>query len=160
MYDTFNVIYRRSTAEDAEAVFHLLSASVRRLAPTSYSQEVIDTWMIGTVVDDYRNECADQLIWITELAKIPIGFAQASPGEIKRLFIDSNHAGKGVGSNLMERALKDALPTGTGTVKIFALLNAAPFYKKWGFQEIGRTILPDRDEGLPPIDIIEMENVF
>ncbi len=160
MSDTSNVIYRRSTAEDAEAVFHLLAASVRHLAPTPYSQEVIDTWMVGTVVDDYRNECANQQIWIAELARFPVGFAQAFPGEIKRLFVHADHAGKGIGSSLMERALNDALPAGAGTVKIFALLNAAPFYKKWGFQEIGRTVLPDRDEGLPPIDMIEMENVF
>ncbi len=86
--------------------------------------------------------------------------AQASPGEIKRLFIDADHAGKGIGSKLMELALDDALPARTGAVKILALLNAAPFYEKWGFRQIARTVLPDRDEGLPPIDIIEMKKVF
>ncbi len=160
MNNSLDVIYRRSTAEDAEAVFHLIAASVRHLAPEPYSQEVIDTWMAGADTDYYLRDCTDRLIWIAEFAGVPIGMAQASPGEIKRLFIDSDHAGKGIGSRLMELVLNDALPSGTGTVKILALLNAAPFYEKWGFREIARTVLPDRDEGLPPIDIIEMEKVI
>jgi len=159
--DSFsNVIYRRSVARDAEAVFQLLATSVRNLAPIPYPQEVIDTWMSGVVVEDRRDECAEQRIWIAELANIPVGFAQAIPGEIKRLFVDADQAGRGIGTDLMERALKDALPYGAGTVKIMALLNAVPFYKKWGFQEINRTVMPDREEGLPPIDVINMAKVF
>ncbi len=51
MNNSLDVIYRRSTAEDAEAVFHLIAGSVRHLAPEPYSQEVIDTWMAGADID-------------------------------------------------------------------------------------------------------------
>jgi putative acetyltransferase len=113
--------------------------------------------MTGIEADDYHDICAEQSVWIATIDDMPIGFAQGIPGEIKYLFVDADHAGKGVGAELMERALHDARSDGVDTVKIIATLNAVPFYMKWGFQKIKQTVLPDRDDSLPPIDIVEME---
>lgn len=160
MHNQDDVTYRRSTGSDAEAVFALVTASVQRLAPDPYPQEVVDTWMSGRSVEDYRDDCAAQEIWIAEIRQTPIGFSHGVPGEVKRLFVDASHIGKGAGANLMERALRDALPAGSGVVKIDATLNAAPFYRKWGFKEIGRGVFPGRPEDLPQIEIITLEKAF
>ncbi|MBN9670630.1 GNAT family N-acetyltransferase [Roseibium aggregatum] len=152
------ITYRRSTADDAEAVFALVGASVRTLSPDPYPREVVATWMAGRASDDYLEDCRNQQIWIAELGSVPIGFAHGVPGELKRLFVDADHAGRGVGAALLERALRDTTPDGHGIVKIEATLNAAPFYEKWGFKEVGRSVFPGRDEGLPQIDVIVMSN--
>jgi len=153
------ISYRRSVSEDCAAVFHLVTASVRRLAPDPYPAEVVGTWMQGRAVEDYRQDCAGALIWIAEVAGRPVGFAHGEPGEVKRLFVDADFTGFGLGAGLMQRALADArLPKG-GVVRIEATLNAVPFYQKWGFTEFGTGVFPGR-EGLPAIDIVLLKAVF
>lgn len=154
------IVCRRSVEKDAEAVVELLRTSVLHLAPGTYSQAVIDTWMVGVSVDDFQSECSNAQLWIAERETTPVGFSQAIPGEIVRLFVDSSCVGQGIGSALMNHALKDAVPFGAGTAKIVALLNAVDFYKKWGFRELERSVLPGREASLPSIDIVNMSKVF
>ncbi|WP_420412828.1 GNAT family N-acetyltransferase [Roseibium sp.] len=156
---TQRISYRRSTADDTQAVFDLVTASVRRLAPVPYSQEVIDTWMEGRKVEDYQPDCVQGLVWLAEAGYRPVGFSQGEPGEVKRLFVDANFVGLGIGASLMERALDDARSGNKKTIVIEATLNAVPFYKKWGFGEVSEGIFPGR-EGLPPIRIVRLTASF
>lgn len=152
-----DVIFRRSTKQDSEAVFEITSASVNCLSPYPYPKEVVDTWMTGRTGADYLEDCSNHEIWIAEHDEIPIEFAHAVPGELKRLFVYVRYAGKGVGAALMERALLDAQQNESGAIKIDATLNAVPFYEKWGFKQIGKSFFPGRDESLPQIDVIVLE---
>ena len=157
MEDHNKTHYRRSTLDDAQSVFVLVSASVRRLTPTPYSAEVVATWMSGRVAADYNQDCRNQEIWIAESMGHPIGFSHGVPGEVKRLFVDANHIGKGAGAGLMRLALDDAMAQGTTTVRIEATLNAVPFYQAWGFKEVGHGVFPGRTEDLPAIDVVILE---
>lgn len=157
--DIPNITYRRSNAEDRAAVFSLVSASTRRLAPIPYSQEVVDSWMHGRTIEDYRSDCEKGLIWIAELEEQAIGFSHGEAGEVKRLFVSADFVGYGVGAALMKLALEDARSNGTKEVIIEATLNAVPFYKKWGFIEIGDGVFPGR-ENLPPIKIVRLKASF
>ncbi|QDG75117.1 GNAT family N-acetyltransferase [Labrenzia sp. PHM005] len=157
--NTQRISYRRSNADDTQAVYNLVMASVRRLAPVPYSQEVIDTWMEGRRVEDYQPDCAQGLVWLAEAGDRPVGFSQGEPGAVKRLFVDADFVGLGIGADLMERALKDALSGNMKTIVIEATLNAVPFYKKWGFVEVNEGIFPGR-EGLPPIRIVRLTACF
>lgn len=152
--------YRRSTFADAETVFALVTASVRRLAPEPYPQGVVDTWMSGRQVEDYRAECASGAIWVAESGGKAVGFAQGVPGEVKRLFVDAATVGLGAGAGLMERALTDARAGGVDLVRIDATLNAVSFYEKWGFREVGRGVFPGRAAPLPQIDVVLLEKRF
>ncbi len=100
-----HITYRRSKAADTQTVFDIVARSVRHLAPVPYNQDVVDTWMVGRVADDYREDCGEQKIWIAELDQKQIGFSHGVPGEVLRLFVDADFAGLGVGAGLMERAL-------------------------------------------------------
>ncbi|MEM6500035.1 MAG: GNAT family N-acetyltransferase [Pseudomonadota bacterium] len=152
-----SISVRRSNAEDAAAVFRLMSTSVQNLTPKPYSKAVIDSWMHGVEVNSYHNVCSEGKIWIAEVGKAAVGFAQGIPGEIKYLFVDVTHAGRGIGHSLMEHAWRDARNGPQAKIEILALLNAVPFYEKWGFRGVERTTLPDRGEGLPSIEIFKME---
>ena len=116
--------------------------------------------MSGRDVSDYLDDCANREIWIAEVGPYPAGFAHAVPGEVKRLFVDARHVGRGIGAGLMTRALSDALPGGAGIVKIDATLNAVPFYRKWGFREIGHSVFPGRGDDLPPIAVVVLQKEF
>lgn len=153
------VTYRRSTGADAEAVFALTAASVARLAPDPYPPEVVATWMAGRSPDDYRADCAAGRLWIAECGGVALGFAHGEPGEVKRLFVDAAQVGRGLGAGLMRRALADAMAGGTTRVRIEATLNAVPFYRRWGFAEVGRGVFAKR-EGLPAIDVVLLERWY
>lgn len=153
------VIYRRSTGADAETVFSLTGDSVRRLAPDPYPPEVVATWMTGRTPEDYRPDCAEGKVWIAEADGVTLGFALGEPGEVKRLFVRADHAGRGLGQALMERALADARAAGDRLIRIEATLNAVAFYRRWGFAEVGRGVFPGR-EGLPPIAVVLLEARF
>lgn len=157
--DTPDITYRRSKAEDRAAIFSLVSASTRRLAPIPYSQEVVDSWMHGRTIEDYRSDCEKGLIWIAELKQQAIGFSHGEPGEVKRLFVHADFVGYGVGAALMRLALEDARSNGNNEVIIEATLNAVPFYKKWGFVEIGNGVFPGR-ENLPAIKTVRLKASF
>lgn len=157
--DTPNITYRRSNSDDRAAVFSLVSSSTRRLAPIPYSHEVVDSWMHGRTIEDYRSDCENGLIWIAELEEQAIGFSHGEPGEVKRLFVHADFVGYGVGAALMKLALEDACSNGTNDVIIEATLNAVSFYKKWGFVEIGDGVFPGR-ENLPAIKIVRLKASF
>lgn len=152
--NSFEISYRRSRKADAKAVFDLVSASVARLAPVPYAPEVVETWMHGRSVSDYVADCQSQEIWIAEAEAIPIGFAHGIPGEVLRLFVAADQVGKGVGLCLFERALEDARTNWDAPVTIEATLNAVPFYKRFGFVEVGPSIFGGRGAELPEIQTV------
>lgn len=155
-----STIYRRSTASDAQIVFDLTAKSVSALSPTFYSADVVETWMAGRSPETYRDACARKAMTIAETDGEASGYSHAVPGEIVRLFVDVRFTGIGIGAELMRRALRDALSGGSDHVKIEATLNAAPFYEKWGFVRVGRSVYAGRGPDLPAIDTILMEKQF
>ncbi|KIC08332.1 hypothetical protein RA19_20380 [Leisingera sp. ANG-M1] len=155
-----SLCYRRSGSADAETVFDLVTASVSRLTPAPYPPQVVASWMAGRSPADYLADCSNGEIWIAEAGGRPVGFSHGVPGEIKRLFVAAGDTGRGAGAGLMQRALEDALPNGSGHVRIEATLNAVPFYAKWGFSETGRGVFPGRDPNLPQIDVVILERTF
>ncbi|MGR3760799.1 hypothetical protein ACUXV3_11810 [Roseobacteraceae bacterium NS-SX3] len=45
-------------------------------------------------------------------------------------------------------------------MRIDATLNAAAFYRKWGFRETGRGVFPGRGPELPQIEVVTMERAL
>lgn len=153
-FDTSKISYRRAQEKDAKAVFDLVSASVAGLAPDPYPAEVVATWMTGRSVADYVADCQSQEIWIAEDGANPIGFSHGVPGEVVRLFVAASQTGKGIGVGLFERALIDARVNWEGPGTIEATLNAVPFYKKFGFVEVGASVFGGRGADLPAIETV------
>ncbi|MEP4037036.1 GNAT family N-acetyltransferase [Pseudophaeobacter sp.] len=154
---SLDISYRRSQKEDAKAVFDLVSASVAALTPKPYAPEVVASWMTGRSVADYVTDCQSQEIWIAQAGDAPIGFSHGVPGEVVRLFVAAGQTGKGAGIALFERALADARTDWDGPVTIEATLNAVPFYKRFGFVEIGPSVFGGRGPELPAIKTIVLK---
>ena len=152
--------FRNSRGSDAQTVFALTNKSVIGLARQHYSKDVVDSWMAGRSAETYQDDCDNGAIVIAEADGIPVGFVHAVPGEIVRLFVDAAYAGRGLGSRLMQKGLDMAVPKEGGTVKIDATLNAVPFYQKFEFSEVGRSVFPGRGNDLPVIDVVVMERQF
>lgn len=154
------VDYRRSRAGDAKAVFEIIPRCVEDLAPAPYPQEVVDSWMEGRSVSDYKGDCANGAIWIAEANGQPIGFGHGAPGVIRRLFVLPDYAGRGIGTQLLDLALKDARANNETTVRVAATLNGASFYEPWGFRTLHKDVFQERPRHLPPIEVMVMQASF
>jgi amino-acid N-acetyltransferase len=85
----------------------------------------------------YYNEDESQIIGICAMNIIWENLA-----EIRSLFVDENHRGKGFGRELVEACISEAITL--GLFKIFTLTYKKEFFNKLAFKEIDRSLLPEK----------------
>ncbi len=62
--------------------------------------------------------------------------------EIRSLYVDENYRGKGIGKELVEACISEAITL--GLFKIFTLTYKRDLFAKLGFKEVDRTTLPEK----------------
>ena len=62
--------------------------------------------------------------------------------EIRSLYVYENHRGKGVGRELVEACISEAITL--GLFKVFTLTYKKGFFLKMGFKETDRNLLPEK----------------
>ena len=62
--------------------------------------------------------------------------------EIRSLYVDENHRKKGVGRQLVEACISEAITV--GLFKVFTLTYKKDFFTRLGFKEIDRGLLPEK----------------
>lgn len=86
-----------------------------------------------------------------------VGYVDAVPGEITRLFLLPEAAGQGLGRALLREGLAMAQRGHAGPLRVEATLNAVPFYARFGFREVGRGHFGGRGGDFPPLEVVIME---
>ncbi len=70
----------------------------------------------------------------------PVDVSGSNPIELVRIYIDRDHASKGLGSSLLDTCLRHAVETGHDVMWLGVWEKNEPaiaFYKKWEFKQIG-----------------------
>ena len=62
--------------------------------------------------------------------------------EIRSLYVDENHRGKGIGKELVEACISEAITL--GLFKIFTLTYKRDLFAQLAFKEVDRTTLPEK----------------
>ncbi len=70
-----------------------------------------------------------KIVGVVEIAK--------DGSRIRRLFVDSNHQRKGIGSELFRRMEKLCLMRKPRSIKIYSSINATGFYENMGYRKFG-----------------------
>ncbi len=148
---------RPAIATDAEAIFAITQAAVEGLARDHYSPQQIAGWMGDRTPETYRPEAACGRIKVAELAGRVVGYVDALPGELTRLFLLPAVAGQGLGKALLRVGLAQARQGHQGPLRLEATLNAAPFYARNGFRTVGPGVFGGRGPGYPDIPVVVME---
>lgn len=148
--------FRSARREDAETVFSITKTSIRGLAGTSYSPTQIENWMGERTAAFYEELIAAGRMMVCLRGGVVVGFVDAMPGEVTRLFILPEVAGLGLGRRLLEIGIAQARLGHGGSIKLEATVNAVGFYRKCGFRSIRQGYF-SHGRGGDPIAIVHME---
>jgi GNAT superfamily N-acetyltransferase len=148
--------FRAAHREDAETVFNITRASIGGLAGASYSRKQIENWMGERTPAFYEELIARGGMTVCVREGTVVGFVDAEPGEVTRLFILPEVAGTGLGRRLLDIGVARAKLGHSGPIRLEATINAESFYQKHGFRSIRRGYF-SHGLGGAPIEIVHME---
>jgi GNAT superfamily N-acetyltransferase len=148
--------FRTARLEDAETIFNITKASIGGLARASYSRTQIENWMGERTPAFYEDLIGKGRTTVCLRAGVVVGFVDAEPGEVTRLFILPEAAGVGLGRRLLEIGIAQARLGHSGSIRIEATTNAEGFYRKRGFRSVSRGYF-SHGLGGEPIEIVHME---
>lgn len=150
------IALRAARPGDGAAVFEVTRRSVAALAKGHYSATQIEGWMGARTPAYYEDLIAQGRMTVAEEAGRILGFVDAEPGEVTRLFLLPEAAGAGLGKRLLQVGLEKARVGHAGSIKVEATINAEGFYQRHGFRSISRGYF-SHGIGGDPIEIVQME---
>jgi GNAT superfamily N-acetyltransferase len=131
------ITFREAVLADAPRIHELHLASVRALSAPFYERSVIDGWLAGRSPAGYARSISSGAMLVAEASGVVIGFCEGTPGEVRAVFVDPDGAGKGLGAQLLTRALALAQVGQSAPVRLESTLNAVRFYERHGFRQLG-----------------------
>ncbi|WP_439596615.1 GNAT family N-acetyltransferase [Falsiroseomonas sp.] len=149
-----DLTFRPARLGEGAALFDLTFRSVRGLAAGHYAPAQIAGWMGARTPATYEAMIARGTTTVAERARQILGFVDAEPGEVTRLFLLPEAAGAGLGRRLLEIGIARARQGHAGPIRLEATLNAEGFYRRCGFRRIGTGTF---DQGGDPIPVAIME---
>lgn len=151
-----SITLRAARAGDGAAVFAVTHQSITALAQGRYSAEQLRGWMGQRSHDDYERAIAKGGMVVACQGDTVVGFVDAEPGEVTRLFVLAQAAGQQLGSRLLAAGLAKAQAPHVQVIKVESTLNAEGFYHRHGFIAKGRDFF-SHGVGGDPIEIVLME---
>ncbi len=134
---------------DASDMHELHARAVDAFCRGHYSDEQINVLLIGRTAEGYVPAIERGEMFVTESDGRMTGFGHATQGEVQAVFVEPGWAGRGVGSALLEHALRLAWRGHEGPIQLKSTLNAVGFYEARGFVEIGATEIDKHGTALP-----------
>src|SRR5262245_32693031 len=150
-------MFRPAQRGDGQSLFDLTWALVKGLAKDHYAPEVIASWMGERTLAYYEELIANGHMIVAERNGVIVGFVDAEPGWLLRLFILPNASGSGLGRHLLQIGIEQARRGHHGPIKTEATLNAVGFYERHGFKIRGKGYARSDNVGGAQIPIMQME---
>ena len=103
--------------------------------------------MLPRALMDIYNSLRDFFVYYDENEPNIIGICAMNIiwenlAEIRSLYVDENHRGKGVGRELVEACISEAITL--GLFKVFTLTYKKEFFVKLSFKETDKNLLPEK----------------
>ena len=140
---------RAACVSDARDMHELHARAVDAFCRGHYSDDQVKALLTGRTAEGYLPAIERDEMFVMESNGRMVGFGHASRGEVQALFVDPDWAGRGVGSALLEHALRLAARDHEGPIQLKSTLNAVGFYRTHGFVEIEPTELKKHGVTLP-----------
>jgi amino-acid N-acetyltransferase len=126
---------RKARVDDVKTIHRMinLSSSKGEMLPRS----LMDIYHSMRDFFVYYDETASEITGICAMNIIWENLA-----EIRSLYVDERYREKGIGKQLVEACISEAITL--GLFKVFTLTYKKEFFAKLGFKEIDKTLLPEK----------------
>ena len=137
----------RARQEDKEAIWRVHGRAIRETCASHYPPEVIEIWA-GRLRPEKYGEAIDRYdFFVADEDGVVVGFGELGreAGAIQGLYVSPDVKGQGVGWRLLRTLEERARVYGLKSLRLTSSLNAAPFYRRAGFEaveELTETIGP------------------
>ena len=126
---------RRARIDDVKSIHRMinLSAGKGEMLPRSLMDIYSSLRDFFVYYDEEKSQvvgiCAMNIIW-------------ENLAEIRSLCVEENYRGKGIGKNLVEACISEAITL--GLFKVFTLTYKRDLFARLGFREVDRATLPEK----------------
>jgi len=142
---------RRATPADAKGIHDAHMRSIREVFSREYSPPLVDAWGDRPFQEMERiSIITNQLVWVIDNNGAIEGFVQVSlhnegadcccSAHINGLYLTPEALNQGLGRNLVEVAIMEAMTEKARRVTLDAGSSTHPFYEKLGFKTSGPEI--------------------
>lgn len=150
------IVLRPARPGDGQSLYDVTARSIQELGKLYYSSDQLAGWMGERTADYYEDMIKKNRAFVAEENGEILGFVDAKPGEVTRLFLLPKAAGRGLGKRLLKLGVEIAAKNHSGPIKVESTLNAQAFYERHGFQPVKKGYF-SHGAGGDPIEIVLME---
>lgn len=126
---------RKARIDDVKTIHRMINASSGR--GEMLSRSLMDIYHSLRDFYVFFDEAESQVTGICAMTIIWENLA-----EIRSLYVEDDHRGRGLGRKLVEACISEAITL--GLFKIFTLTYKKDFFAKLGFKEIDKSLLPEK----------------
>ena len=152
---TTEVVTRRATAGDAEAVYEIVLRALRETNARDYPASVIDR-LVLTLPEGVASKLEEWHAYVAVVEGRIVGTASLNDRTVRAVFVHPDYQGRGIGTELMNSVENAASVQSESTLSVQSSITAQPFYAKRGFKVVRevfygeeRTIVMSKDISSP-----------
>jgi GNAT superfamily N-acetyltransferase len=152
---TTEVVTRRATAGDAEAVYEIVLRALRETNARDYPASVIDR-LVLTLPEGVASKLEEWHAYVAVVDGRIVGTASLNDRTVRAVFVHPDYQGRGIGTELMNSVENAASVQSESTLSVQSSITAQPFYAKRGFKVVRevfygeeRTIVMSKDISSP-----------
>ena len=129
------IVIRKAKKEDTQSIFDIRKKAILHQCIGHYSDEQLAIWTDGSPTEAFMAMVDEGFHVAVEGEKIiATGMISTRDGMIDGIFVEPDFMGKGVGKLILKHLEDIAIAVGLGEMKLDSTLNAAGFYRSFGFQ--------------------------
>jgi GNAT superfamily N-acetyltransferase len=132
VYDV-QILIKRATAEDSEAVYEIVLRAVRETSARDYPASVIDR-LVLTLPDKVASNLDTWHAFVAIADGRVVGTASLSGQTVSSVYVNPDYQRGGVATKLMDAVETVAISRSVRTLSVQSSITAQPFYAKRGFK--------------------------
>lgn len=132
---------RKYQSSDLPHIYALFYQTVHTINKRDYNQKQLDAWAPKTFdFDKWDNSLKNHYCLVAFIGDELVGFGDIYNNYLDRLYVSSEHQGKGIATELCDKLEAKA----KGPITVHASITATPFFIKRGYQIINKqTVIKD-----------------
>ena len=127
------IVIRRATAADAEAVHEIVLQALRETNARDYPSSVIDR-LVLTLPDKVASNLETWCAFVAIVNGQVVGTGSLNGQTVSSVYVHPDYQRRGIATKLMDAVENAANAQSPGTLSVQSSVTAKPFYAKRGFK--------------------------